>query len=511
MPERVTVTEQESTNKSGQNSNSRLDRDRNLNHETLEGQGITGWQYAAINPFSASSTQILGLHRILGNRSVVQIIQAKLTVGQAGDQYEQEAENNQAPAISREAEKKNGWLSAQAIKKGPRRQFIASQGRNGQHQPLHTDLKFNNRPTQRDSDSYQELRFQNRPTQRDSNGYWSLPKLAEYNLETEKEGIWGQMGQKPTYYHSADQPNPYKLDIQGGKLGKGGEVLNTIGTLPAFIKDKSHRHMFTMSKVGEFYAAGVKEGFQKHGRVHHTTMTGGQEAAAAGELQINKGKLEAISDSSGHYRPGAAMTYQALHRLHSQGMDLSGTNVELAGKKKGQKTLSLSATEIMAYQKEMETALSEANKYRAMHPLDRGNQEKRETKVRNILNRPEKKIRRAHAIKGNMLQQLLQKTAGIRKELDKSGAGATLGQRDLTDFEYQEARAGYHQAKFSGRMTGAQSAAALQGLQASWLVQQSRQSASVKSNTAFQGDAVYETSESGEYLPEYIKEEDSSI
>ena len=49
-------------------------------------------QSAVAAPGLARSADILALQRTMGNRAVTRLIQAKLTVGPAGDQYEQEAD-----------------------------------------------------------------------------------------------------------------------------------------------------------------------------------------------------------------------------------------------------------------------------------------------------------------------------------------------------------------------------------------------------------------------------------
>jgi len=309
----------------------------------------------------------------------------------------------------------------------------------------------------------------------------TLPKMSQFDDETEQQGFWGARGGKPTYYQPADRPNPYELEIQDGKFRhKGGEALDTQGILPYQVKkDKAHRHMFTMGGQGELYSADVGQGMQEHGRVHHTTMSGGRETAAAGELRVNQGKLETVSDSSGHYMPGTAMTYQALKNFESRGVDLSATNVELSGKDDDQKALSLSATEMMSYQPEMEAALASARDYRSAHSLEAGTasqRRKQESRIRGILSSPEEKIRAAHAKKDAMLQELRDKTADRRQRLDQSAPAARPGQRDLTEFEYQEEMRGYQQASSSQsrRMMPEQAQAAQAELEAHWQEQEKR-------------------------------------
>jgi hypothetical protein len=50
------------------------------------------WQRAVANPRAARPSDILALQRTVGNRAVTRLIQTKLTVGPAGDRYEQEAD-----------------------------------------------------------------------------------------------------------------------------------------------------------------------------------------------------------------------------------------------------------------------------------------------------------------------------------------------------------------------------------------------------------------------------------
>ncbi|MGE5372556.1 MAG: hypothetical protein ACM3QZ_11265, partial [Solirubrobacterales bacterium] len=301
----------------------------------------------------------------------------------------------------------------------------------------------------------------------------SLPMMSAFQGETTRKGIWGNMGEKPTYYQPEGQENPYQVSVENGKLKQGGSDLDTHGILPQFSKDKSHRHMFTMTGSGAFHSGEVKKGFKEHGRVHHTTMTAGSEVAAAGEMQVSGGKLEAISDASGHYRPGAAMTYQALKQLGSQGVDTEATSVELAGKKKKEKALNLSATELMAYQPEMEKALHQAASFRSKFGVD---DKQKEKKVRRILSAPEKKIRAAHHKKDTVLQDLLRTTAERRKIADASGPQAATGKHEMTKFEYKEAMAGFTQASSdqSRRMTPAQAKIERKQLKTQWEEQQAR-------------------------------------
>jgi len=54
-----------------------------------------------------------------------------------------------------------------------------------------------------------------------------------------------------------------------------------------------------MDADGTFYASME----QAVGEFHHSSLVAGDPVAAAGELDVGQGVLEALSDKSGHYRP----------------------------------------------------------------------------------------------------------------------------------------------------------------------------------------------------------------
>ena len=83
--------------------------------------GKAGLQLAATDPASASAADLLALQQAAGNRAVSRLIQAKLTVGGAGDAYEQEADRvaetvlSAPSAASPAANGKAGGLQRQGI------------------------------------------------------------------------------------------------------------------------------------------------------------------------------------------------------------------------------------------------------------------------------------------------------------------------------------------------------------------------------------------------------------
>ncbi|MCA9518169.1 MAG: hypothetical protein KC635_24695, partial [Myxococcales bacterium] len=94
----------------------------------------------------------------------------------------------------------------------------------------------------------------------------------------------------------------------------------------------SGRLIFAMNQSGQIFAG---NGFATI--VHHSTFLAGGPVACAGELAVSGGAIKAISNNSGHYRPGPAHLWQAVRQLAMDGVDVAGVDVEvqLAGTLKG--------------------------------------------------------------------------------------------------------------------------------------------------------------------------------
>lgn len=66
-------------------------------------------------------------------------------------------------------------------------------------------------------------------------------------------------------------------------------------------------------------------------RVHHTSLSGGEDVAAAGEMRIAGGRLTYLNNKSGHFCPSPGQTGQAIRELYRRGLDLeqARTRVDL--------------------------------------------------------------------------------------------------------------------------------------------------------------------------------------
>lgn len=84
------------------------------------------------------------------------------------------------------------------------------------------------------------------------------------------------------------------------------------------------RAIFVMDGHGNLYVSP----YQEPGRFHHSSILAGGPVAGAGEVKVIDGRLELISDQSGHYLPGRSYTQRVLELLQQQGADVGGISPE---------------------------------------------------------------------------------------------------------------------------------------------------------------------------------------
>ena len=89
-------------------------------------------------------------------------------------------------------------------------------------------------------------------------------------------------------------------------------------------KSVTGKFIYVMNSAGEFFAA-------KHVQfvLHHSSFLAGGAVATAGEIGISGGKLDYISNQSGHYRPGPAYLWQAVKQLELLGCPLDSVQVHV--------------------------------------------------------------------------------------------------------------------------------------------------------------------------------------
>ncbi|OUL31936.1 hypothetical protein BV378_01330 [Nostoc sp. RF31YmG] len=224
---------------------------------------------------------------------------------------------------------------------------------------------------------------------------------------------WASIGElKQIYGQTATRTANKKLDTLAAR-----RVVST--------PDSKHgRYIFVMDASGEFYA--VDEGAERMKReqkVHHSTLLSGEDVAGAGEIQIRDGKVEVITDQSGHYQPSIVQTHQVVKSLQKKGVALESVGVELAGKGDYSDVVNLSALELEAYEPEMKQAREKYEDWKAQNASATDQEKYKQGKQ--ILGEPEQKIREAHSKKSNLLLELRAKTKQRKLLLDKEAEKTT--------------------------------------------------------------------------------------
>lgn len=135
------------------------------------------------------------------------------------------------------------------------------------------------------------------------NSVWPGGQAVQYLNETERQAL--------------------RLTVRDGRLyDASGKPFDTSSGQSLW--SSGGRAIFVMDKDGNLYASN----YQEVAKFHHSSILAGQDVAGAGELQVANGRLEAISDRSGHYQPTQANTWQVVNYLRSLGVPIDDGQIE---------------------------------------------------------------------------------------------------------------------------------------------------------------------------------------
>lgn len=136
----------------------------------------------------------------------------------------------------------------------------------------------------------------------------------------------GPMGFPGVTYLDEAAREAYRITIDDGLVYDAqGRLFDTSEGVSAFVGGEEGRAIFVMDKHGNLYASTQHEA----GRFHHSSFFAGGEVASAGELVVRDGRIELLTDRSGHYMPPRARTLQVLEQLASQGVVLDPARIDL--------------------------------------------------------------------------------------------------------------------------------------------------------------------------------------
>lgn len=122
-------------------------------------------------------------------------------------------------------------------------------------------------------------------------------------------------------YFTQEERMKHRVHIHNGLFYNHGELFSTK-------KSQAHNKKefagFTFNIHGEI---SVFPHLNMQDRIAHSSMNAGEPLICAGELQIQTGKLIAITTHSGHYQPSLHSMYTFLEYLESRGVDTSRVSI----------------------------------------------------------------------------------------------------------------------------------------------------------------------------------------
>ena len=128
---------------------------------------------------------------------------------------------------------------------------------------------------------------------------------------------------KVVKYWTQEQRKAHQLFVKGGKLVDFRGVLLDPHLEDVKNQDRSGGAIYVMDIYGRIFFSFD----HKYGKIHHSTLVGGDPIATAGELFVQDGVLLSISNASGHYRPPATSLKRILDYLKAKGVSLEKVQV----------------------------------------------------------------------------------------------------------------------------------------------------------------------------------------
>jgi hypothetical protein len=182
------------------------------------------------------------------------------------------------------------------------------------------------------------------------------PSKSEYDKEETEKGDWrkvpdGATGIKTPYYHG-DEQEAHRVKVgEGGKLTKAGKDFDTSGAKGGRMEGSTEgREIFAMDTKGGIFTTDPKRTTDPNTGIvddpHHSSLVHGEKTTGDGEFEtyradtVDKGKLKAVSDVSGHYVPKPGHTADVINELEAQGASMIGeggkrARVELSYNERG--------------------------------------------------------------------------------------------------------------------------------------------------------------------------------
>lgn len=154
-----------------------------------------------------------------------------------------------------------------------------------------------------------------------------LPARARLGSDYLGEEYGMATGLKPghmvEYFDDVDR-EAARLTVHDGRLFDGmGQPFNSTAGGSHWSPGQS-RSIFVMDGKGNLFVSNN----QVVGQIHHSSLLAGQPVAGAGEIGVVDGRIQVLSDRSGHYRPPPECLDQVINYLRDEGVNFDGVRRE---------------------------------------------------------------------------------------------------------------------------------------------------------------------------------------
>lgn len=133
--------------------------------------------------------------------------------------------------------------------------------------------------------------------------------------------VWGTSHVR---YLTVEERHEFELYAGNGLLYDARDQLYDTTDAQTLWTPRGGRAIFVMDELGVIYSS------PHHilGKFHHSSFLAGNPVAGAGEISVQHGRVQLVSDQSSHYRPARRFTNQVIDSLARQGIDPGHIQVE---------------------------------------------------------------------------------------------------------------------------------------------------------------------------------------
>ncbi|MCB0412561.1 MAG: hypothetical protein KDD22_08555 [Bdellovibrionales bacterium] len=131
---------------------------------------------------------------------------------------------------------------------------------------------------------------------------------------TQEDGLTKDKLKPTIYLFTEEERAPYRVYFQDGILyDNEGKPLDTTAI------DPEGKAIFVMDLKGNFYSSSIytddKEGEKLPLRFHHSSFLAGAPVAGAGTWIVQRGIIQLVTNSSGHYKPTGDGMRQTIAKI----------------------------------------------------------------------------------------------------------------------------------------------------------------------------------------------------